>query len=248
MLAWLIGCVWGGGGGDLHARAGVAGVSHETSTHPSLPPRTPHPPPPHPPPPPTRTPQVTGYAMDSVQQRGRPFVTPGEQVYEGQVIGVHQRAGDLKVRASWARHGWGWHGGAERGAVRRSVGAHPRLSAPPLASHTHSRTRAPAPQPAPPPPTHTHSRAGQPLQEEAADQHARGGQGRDPGAHRARGRDPGLCARVRGRRRGGLPFLLACCPSRSLACLPASLPVTLPACLPACLSPCPPACLPSSLP
>lgn len=42
-------------------------------------------------------PQVTAYALDSVQQRGRLFVTPGDQVYEGQVIGIYQRSGDLKV-------------------------------------------------------------------------------------------------------------------------------------------------------
>jgi len=41
--------------------------------------------------------QVTAYAVESAQQRGRMFVSPGEQVYEGQVIGIHQRAGDLKV-------------------------------------------------------------------------------------------------------------------------------------------------------
>lgn len=41
--------------------------------------------------------QVTAYALESAQQRGRMFVKPGEQVYEGQVIGIHQRAGDLKV-------------------------------------------------------------------------------------------------------------------------------------------------------
>ena len=43
--------------------------------------------------------QVTAYAVEGVQQRGRLFVTPGEQVYEGQVVGIHQRSGDLKV--SW---------------------------------------------------------------------------------------------------------------------------------------------------
>lgn len=41
--------------------------------------------------------QVTAYAVDSAQQRGRMFVSPGDAVYEGQVIGIHQRAGDLKV-------------------------------------------------------------------------------------------------------------------------------------------------------
>jgi GTP-binding protein len=41
--------------------------------------------------------QVTAYAIESAQQRGRLFVKPGDQVYEGQVVGIHQRAGDLKV-------------------------------------------------------------------------------------------------------------------------------------------------------
>ncbi|EFN52322.1 hypothetical protein CHLNCDRAFT_36900 [Chlorella variabilis] len=41
--------------------------------------------------------QVTTYALESVQQRGRLFVKPGEGVYEGQVIGIYQRQGDLKV-------------------------------------------------------------------------------------------------------------------------------------------------------
>ncbi|GAB4814842.1 hypothetical protein N2152v2_001888 [Parachlorella kessleri] len=41
--------------------------------------------------------QVTAYAVEGVQQRGRLFVVPGEAVYEGQVVGIHQRSGDLKV-------------------------------------------------------------------------------------------------------------------------------------------------------
>lgn len=41
--------------------------------------------------------QVTAYALEGSQQRGRLFVSPGDQVYEGQVVGIHQRAGDLKV-------------------------------------------------------------------------------------------------------------------------------------------------------
>lgn len=32
-----------------------------------------------------------------MQQRGRLFVSPGDGVYEGQVIGIYQRQGDLKV-------------------------------------------------------------------------------------------------------------------------------------------------------
>jgi hypothetical protein len=41
--------------------------------------------------------QVTAYALESAQQRGRLFVKPGDQVYEGQVVGIYQRSGDLKV-------------------------------------------------------------------------------------------------------------------------------------------------------
>jgi GTP-binding protein len=40
---------------------------------------------------------VTAYAVESAQQRGRLIVGPGDAVYEGQVVGIHQRAGDLKV-------------------------------------------------------------------------------------------------------------------------------------------------------
>ena len=40
---------------------------------------------------------VTAYAVESAQQRGRLCVGPGEAVYEGQVVGIHQRSGDLKV-------------------------------------------------------------------------------------------------------------------------------------------------------
>jgi GTP-binding protein len=41
--------------------------------------------------------QVTAYAIESAQERGTLFVKPGEQVYEGQVVGVYNKAGDLKV-------------------------------------------------------------------------------------------------------------------------------------------------------
>ena len=43
--------------------------------------------------------QVTAYALESCSQRGRLFIAPGEDIYEGQVIGIHQRNGDLKVNA-----------------------------------------------------------------------------------------------------------------------------------------------------
>lgn len=41
--------------------------------------------------------QVTAYAIESAQERGQLFVRPGEQVYEGQVVGMYSKAGDLKV-------------------------------------------------------------------------------------------------------------------------------------------------------
>jgi hypothetical protein len=47
--------------------------------------------------------QVTAYAVESVQQRGRLFVEPGQDIYESQVVGIHQRQGDLKARAPAGR-------------------------------------------------------------------------------------------------------------------------------------------------
>jgi GTP-binding protein len=41
--------------------------------------------------------QVTAYAIESAQERGTLFVKPGDQVYEGQVVGVYNKAGDLKI-------------------------------------------------------------------------------------------------------------------------------------------------------
>ena len=35
----------------------------------------------------------------SIEARGRLFIKPGQDIYEGQVIGIHQRAGDLAVNA-----------------------------------------------------------------------------------------------------------------------------------------------------
>ena len=37
------------------------------------------------------------YALFNLQERGRLFIGPGEQVYEGMVIGIHSRSGDLVV-------------------------------------------------------------------------------------------------------------------------------------------------------
>jgi GTP-binding protein len=41
--------------------------------------------------------EATGYALENVQDRGLFFVEPGTSVYEGQVIGMNNRAGELPV-------------------------------------------------------------------------------------------------------------------------------------------------------
>jgi len=39
--------------------------------------------------------QAIAYALDKLQDRGHFFVDPGEEIYEGQVVGEHTRSGDL---------------------------------------------------------------------------------------------------------------------------------------------------------
>ena len=41
--------------------------------------------------------QVTAYALDNLAARGTMFVAPGQQVYEGQIVGEHCRSGDIGV-------------------------------------------------------------------------------------------------------------------------------------------------------
>ena len=41
--------------------------------------------------------QVSGYALDRLQDRGRFFIDPGTKVYKGQVVGEYTRTGDLEV-------------------------------------------------------------------------------------------------------------------------------------------------------
>jgi GTP-binding protein len=43
--------------------------------------------------------QVTAFALDRLQDRGRFFIDPGVQIYKGQVIGEYTRPGDLGVNA-----------------------------------------------------------------------------------------------------------------------------------------------------
>ena len=40
---------------------------------------------------------ATAYSLDALYDRGEFFIRPGEQVYEGQIVGEHCRAGDLVV-------------------------------------------------------------------------------------------------------------------------------------------------------
>lgn len=39
----------------------------------------------------------TSYALASSQERGQLFIGPGVDVYKGQVVGIHQRPGDLSL-------------------------------------------------------------------------------------------------------------------------------------------------------
>jgi GTP-binding protein len=48
----------------------------------------------------TDTGQVTAYALDALYDRGIFFVSPGGQVYEGQVVGEHCKENDIPVNAS----------------------------------------------------------------------------------------------------------------------------------------------------
>jgi GTP-binding protein len=41
--------------------------------------------------------EAVAYALWKLQERGRMFVSPGERVYEGMVIGIHSRDNDLVV-------------------------------------------------------------------------------------------------------------------------------------------------------
>jgi GTP-binding protein len=41
--------------------------------------------------------KALGYALFNLQERGRMLIGPGEEVYEGQVVGIHSRDNDLTV-------------------------------------------------------------------------------------------------------------------------------------------------------
>ena len=52
----------------------------------------------------TDTGQVTAYALDALYDRGIFFVEPGDDVYEGQVVGEHCKENDIPVNVVKAKH------------------------------------------------------------------------------------------------------------------------------------------------
>jgi predicted membrane GTPase involved in stress response len=47
---------------------------------------------------------VAAFALFNLQERGTLFVEPGEQVYEGMIVGENARAEDLDVNATKEKH------------------------------------------------------------------------------------------------------------------------------------------------
>jgi GTP-binding protein len=45
----------------------------------------------------------TGYALDSIQVRGRLFIEPGEEIYEGMIVGENSRPDDMPVNPCKAK-------------------------------------------------------------------------------------------------------------------------------------------------
>ncbi len=48
--------------------------------------------------------EAVAYALWKLQERGRMFVSPGDRVYEGMVIGIHSRENDLVVNPTREKH------------------------------------------------------------------------------------------------------------------------------------------------
>ena len=45
-----------------------------------------------------------GFALFNLQERGRLFINPGEEIYEGMIVGEHSRGNDLTVNPMKAKH------------------------------------------------------------------------------------------------------------------------------------------------
>merc|ERR1712194_1005997 len=43
---------------------------------------------------------VTAFGLEGAQDRGRLFANPGDEVYKGMIIGIHQRPGDLECNVT----------------------------------------------------------------------------------------------------------------------------------------------------
>jgi GTP-binding protein len=67
---------------------------------------------------------ATAYALESIQERGVLFISPGERVYEGMVIGEHSRESDLVVNPCKTKHLTNMRSSGSDGLVRL---APPRL-------------------------------------------------------------------------------------------------------------------------
>jgi GTP-binding protein len=48
--------------------------------------------------------QTTAYALEALQERGQMFVGPGEEVYPGEIVGLHSRSNDLVVNPCKKKH------------------------------------------------------------------------------------------------------------------------------------------------
>src|SRR5438094_649630 len=48
----------------------------------------------------SQTGMAVAYGLQGVQERGQPFIGPGTQVYEGMIIGLNRRGGDIDVNAT----------------------------------------------------------------------------------------------------------------------------------------------------
>jgi len=51
-----------------------------------------------------RTGRATGFALSSLQERGTMFVSPGDELYEGMIVGENSRSEDLDVNAVREKH------------------------------------------------------------------------------------------------------------------------------------------------
>jgi GTP-binding protein len=48
--------------------------------------------------------RAVAFGLDALQERGEMFVSPGEAVYEGMIVGENSRSGDLSVNPTKEKH------------------------------------------------------------------------------------------------------------------------------------------------